>query len=662
MKSLKAKLMCTTCIICVICLMLTSVISYHIASESLYKKESRNAELQAENSAKQIDQWINGYATYLETVASTMETEKIVSYHAQKNFLSKMLEKQNAIDDTLYDIYFTNQQKQMASGSGYEPDGTVDFTQRAWFLGAKETDGLYFDTPYKDADSGRDVITISKQVQWNGQFAGVLSEDIFIDEIVEVVNQCKVEGNSYTMLIDQDMGLMVHPNEDYGFVDDEPQKLDALEGNPYASLVKQLQKDNEESVNDLAVKDYDNVTRHIFTGKVASCGWVMAIMTEESVLNQEADSLLRGFGIATIASLLIAILLIALVAYTVTKPIKLCLTRLKQLSEGDLTTVVPKVRGKDESAELLNNLNKTIGTLRSIIQEINVFVQRIAEGNFGEEISQDFQGEFSNLARSLSAVNDGIGNTIKQIDLSTNKFIMEVTDFDSVAQVLAAGTTNQAEAEEELNATLTDISEKVKSNNDNTRNADRMMVAVEQELEESNRNLKNLVAAMNVIEANSNEIGNITRLMQNIASQTNLLSMNASVEASRAGESGKGFAVVAAEIRELAERCNKAAADTTDLIEKTRKSIQEGMESLNVTVDSLQKVSQENQSTGKLIREISNATSEQSESIKQISQALEQITNETQNNSSTAEKSARTSKEMRQSLEYLKKSLSRYSY
>lgn len=146
-----------------------------------------------------------------------------------------MLEKSNARDDTLYDIYYTNEQNQMAAGSGYMPDGTVDFTKRSWYLGAKDTEQTYFESAYKDADTERYVITLSKRIQFDGQFAGVLAEDIFIDEVFGIVNQCEVAGNSYAMLIDQSQGLMVHPNEDYGFVDDAPVTLTALSGNPYGN-------------------------------------------------------------------------------------------------------------------------------------------------------------------------------------------------------------------------------------------------------------------------------------------------------------------------------------------------------------------------------------------------------------------------------------------
>ena len=107
----------------------------------------------------------------------------------------------------------------MTAASGYEPEPGIDFTEREWYVKAVEKDGIYYSTPYKDADSGRMVITISRKITVNTKLEGVLAEDIFIDRIVHTVNQSTVPDNSYAMLLDQNMGLVVHPNSNYGYVD-----------------------------------------------------------------------------------------------------------------------------------------------------------------------------------------------------------------------------------------------------------------------------------------------------------------------------------------------------------------------------------------------------------------------------------------------------------
>lgn len=364
----------------------------------------------------------------------------------------------------------------------------------------------------------------------------------------------------------------------------------------------------------------------------------------------------------TVVSILLAMILIALITRTITKPIKLSHERLEQLSEGDLTSVVPRVNGKDESAQLIDNLNKTTAILGEIIQEINHFVQGIVQGDFRQIVSVDAKGEFNVLISSLTTIADSIGKTLRDINSCASLLMNELSTFDHAAQSLADGTTNQASAVEEISSSLMGISEKIVKNAQNSQNADKMMFSVRTQLQEAGEELEKLINAMRVIVADSEEISSISKIMQNIALKTNLLSMNASVEASRAGDAGKGFAVVAAEIRELSKQCNEAAVNTSDLIEKTRENVQTGMEDLNATVSSIHSVSENNEKTSHLLSEISEMTSEQAEAIKEISTALHQISEITQGNSATASDSAQVSLNMKRQAEKLMQLLSSYKY
>ena len=154
MKSLKRKLRVVTCIICIVCLGITAAISYNITSSKMSQKEEEKAELSAEKNAQEIETWLNGYATYLEVTAGTMEAQKMAEPENIAQYLQELLQNQNE-DGIIYDIYFTSEDNRMTAGSGYEADGSVDFTKRGWYLAAKEKDGVHYESPYKDADSRR---------------------------------------------------------------------------------------------------------------------------------------------------------------------------------------------------------------------------------------------------------------------------------------------------------------------------------------------------------------------------------------------------------------------------------------------------------------------------------------------------------------------------
>ncbi len=398
MKSLKRKLRVVTCIICIVCLGITAAISYNIASSKMSQKEEKKAELSAEKNAQEIETWLNGYATYLEVTAGTMEAQKMAEPENIAQYLQELLQNQNE-DGIIYDIYFTSEDNRMTAGSGYEADGSVDFTKRGWYLAAKEKDGVHYESPYKDADSGRYVITLSKKVEWDGKVVGVLAEDIFIDQVVEIVNKCELEGNSYAMLVDQNDGLMVHPNEKYGYVDDEPVRLNDLAGNPYKKLSEKLEADGKK-VQNIWLKDYDGVTRGFFVGKVKSCDWHVVIALEKEVLYQDVNSMLQGFVIAMAISLVVGIVIITIMTKKIVDPIR----HLEHtVTSNDLNESI-QVESKDEVGRLAKGFNKMLGNLRGLLS-----TSEEAAGNI-EESSMQLQNITDTIVQGAKRVKQEMEN------------------------------------------------------------------------------------------------------------------------------------------------------------------------------------------------------------------------------------------------------------
>lgn len=550
MKSLKGKFTVVTCLICMICLFLTSGISYRIASGYLYDKESGNAALLAQQNAEKIAEWIHGYVVYLDTTAASMEALGITDFDGQCVFLRDMLQKSNAVDDTLYDIYFTNEQNQMAAGSGYMPDGSVDFTQRSWYIGAKDTGDVYFESAYKDADTGRYVITISRGVTLDGKFAGVLAEDIFIDEVVGIVDRCEITGDSYAMLIDQNLGLMVHPNEKYGFVDDAPVMLSDLEGNPYGELAGRLA--GGENAAGIALTDYDGVTRQIFVGSVPECGWTVAISLEESVLYQGVSSMLAGFGVAAAASLLIGVAVITLITGRVTRPLSLLE---KWVTSKDFSDNI-EVDSKDEIGRLAKGFNEMMQSLREVLHTSGEAALRIGDSS-----------------EKLKAVTESIVDGAGQVNQS----------MESMNGVLEKQYHNVNSGREELSrlderivnyrGKFTEMNEAVAVANEKLSENIVLVGTLEETTSESMESIRRLRENVDLLEKRSDEITNIISAISSISGQTNLLALNASIEAARAGNAGKGFAVVAEEIRELSEQTQEQTNGISALVHEIQQQI-----------------------------------------------------------------------------------------
>lgn len=543
MKSLKVKFIVATCLICMICLFLTSGISYWIASGHLYEKESGNAALLAQQNAESIAEWIHGYVVYLDTAAASMEVLGITDFDAQCAFLADMLTKSNASDDTLYDIYFTDEQNRMAAGSGYMPDGSVDFTKRSWYIGAKDTDTAYFESAYKDADTGRYVITISRGVTLDGKFAGVLAEDIFIDEVVGIVNQCEVTGDSYAMLIDQNLGLMVHPNERYGFVDDAPVVLSGLEGNPYSELASKLA--GGENTAGIRITDYDGVTRQIFVGSVPECGWTVAISLDEGVLYQGVYSMLAGFGVAAAASLLIGIVVITLITGRVTKPVSLLE---KRVTSKDFTDNIEVTSG-DEIGRLAKGFNEMMQNLRGVLATSGEAAQRIGDSSEKlREVTESIVDGACQVNRSMENMN-GI---LEEQYHNVNGGREELSHLD--------------ERIENYRGKFTEMNEAVGVANEKLSENIVLVGTLEKTTAESMESIQKLRGNVDMLEKQSGEITTIISAITSISGKTNLLALNASIEAARAGNAGKGFAVVAEEIRELSEQTQEQTKGISALV------------------------------------------------------------------------------------------------
>ena len=609
MKSLKRKLRVVTCIICIVCLGITAAISYNIASSKMSQKEEKKAELSAEKNAQEIETWLNGYATYLEVTAGTMEAQKMAEPENIAQYLQELLQNQNE-DGIIYDIYFTSEDNRMTAGSGYEADGSVDFTKRGWYLAAKEKDGVHYESPYKDADSGRYVITLSKKVEWDGKVVGVLAEDIFIDQVVEIVNKCEVEGNSYAMLVDQNDGLMVHPNEKYGYVDDEPVRLNDLAGNPYKKLSEKLEADGKKAQN-IWLKDYDGVTRGFFVGKVKSCDWHVVIALEKEVLYQDVNSMLQGFVIAMAISLVVGIVIITIITKKIVDPIR---HLERTVTSNDLNESI-QVESKDEVGRLAKGFNKMLGNLRGLLSTSEEAAGNIEESSMQlQNITDTIVQGAKRVKQEMENINDTMNvqyENVHQSEEVLSNFEREISRFEG--QFSDMGSTIVL-----ANAKLTENIEVVEKLGSAT------MANME--------NINTLQESVNVLEQKSENITNIISTITGISGQTNLLALNASIEAARAGEAGKGFAVVADEIRQLSEQTKDATEEIRDLvteiqerIEKTVSRIQEYGQSFRVNAEIATQVQEAFSAIESAIKTLGEMNTDMSEELQAFTNAQNAI-------------------------------------
>lgn len=241
-----------------------------------------------------------------------------------------------------------------------------------------------------------------------------------------------------------------------------------------------------------------------------------------------------------------------------------------------------------------------------------------------------------------------------QINIASEQVASGASQVADGAQVLSRGATEQASSVEELAATINDISRYSTNTAASTLDADKQVQIAGSRVQACDRQMKDMLSAMEEIRSKSVEISKIIKTIEDIAFQTNILALNAAVEAARAGTAGKGFAVVADEVRNLASKSAEASKNTAALIAGTVQAVEKGFGYANETAGSLVEIVDVAKSVSVTVGKISEDAKEQANAISQVTTGIEQISGVVQSNSATAEESAAASEELSGQAQMLK--------
>lgn len=534
----------------------------------------------------------------------------------------------------------TEEQFQSVTPTDFSIYDKNDMAHVGWYYIPVNNGAPIWMSPYLNENIGVYMISYVVPLTVNGENLGIVGMDIDFTFIEKMAAESDEYETLSAFILNDEKQVMYHDTIAFGTSLDEVNTDGGM-----TRLIGEL--DNGSSEGSGINISFDGVSKKaVFSSLNNSMKLVLTV--DESEISTQRNIIIIASVVIEVIVIAIGSLLAFIISVKMTKPLRRLNDAAKRIAAGELAVEVEN-GGKDEIGALSESFSMTADRLRSYvmcINEITAVLDDIAGGNLNFSLSGDYAGEFAKIKTALENISDSLNETLKDIRCASEQVANGSEQVAAGAQSLAQSSTEQSAAVQELNEAVAELEEKIRENSESVRTAFDASEKAAVGMKESSENMTNMMNAMNDISDASEQINHIVKTVDGIATQTNILAINAAIEAARAGEAGKGFSVVAGEIQSLAAKTAEATKEISDLVKNVLERVARGTEAAENTGKSLEGVAEVAMAIENELNGISESSELQTHSVEQISSRVSEISNAVQTNSATAEQSAAASEEM----------------
>ncbi len=529
-------------------------------------------------------------------------------------------------------------------------DGAPESPDSSFFALLKETDNLTTDS--STTFEGRLGITMGMPVKENGETALYVVGVYKYDALNDVISSINLGKNGMAYMVNREGLVTGHPDQSVVLAQSTLIEVDGGNEKAIAHVTT-----GETGATEFPI---DGKQMLVAFSPIRGTQWSLVIQVPKSDYNNLINRAMLAAVLSTLAVLAVSILLVLRLARSISRPVKDVTERMVALSDGDLHTEVVSVCSGDELEVLAGTLGATVESVNQYILDIQQVLSQIAQGNLCTEPQMDYKGDFALIRSSLNAIIGSMNGTISDLRSAAVRLAGMAEELNGQSGQLHQASLEQNQSAGELVDEVSHVKEQLESVAESSGQTRCKTEEITQCIREANTQMDALSGAMDDISANALEITKIAGDIGDIAFQTNVLAINAAVEAARAGSAGSGFAVVADEVRELAVKSAEAAQNAADMIANTRAIIQTGVELNAETAGSLKAISEVSGQISEISDDLVTAVQGQKDALGAMEDRIETISSITNRNMQNAEGTKQASGALAQEAEKLQAQVEKF--